>query len=209
MKPLSQQIRELVVEQPTSVYAIARQAGIDKATMSRFMNGGALTMGKLDRLAGILGVSITSDVSLVPRPLAKGRPQKKQNRRNKMDAAAAKKRADHYAEDAFRNHFPSRRGVWHIEDLDCLVVYNNNPFRVPDIRPRELQMIKDGLGLLGIETLAEGEGGDPLTNSQERYTATLLLDCSSDRMDEVVSVIQNAADWAVNEMTDARLRTQK
>lgn len=203
MKPLSQQVRELVTEQPTSVYAIAKQAGIDKATMSRFMNGGSLTMGKLDRLASVLGIIVTSDVSLVPRPLVKGRPPKKPIRRKKMDVTTAKRWADHYAKDAFTNHFSSRRGVWHIQDLDCLVVYNNNPFGVTSIRPREMQMIQDGANELGIATLARGEGGDVLNNCQDRYTATLLLDCGSDRLNEVVSIVQTAADWAVKEISDS------
>ena len=119
-----------------------------------------------------------------------------------MDATTAKRWADHYAMDAFKNNFSSRRGVWHIEDIDCLLVYNNNPFRIASIRPREMQMIQDGINELGITTLAQGEGGDFLTNSTDRYTTTLLLDCSSDQLSDVVSVVQKAADWAISEMSD-------
>jgi len=200
MKFLSQQLRELVEKSATSPYAIGKAAGISKSAMSRFMNGGSMAMDKLDQLAAVLGVEITSQVSLVPRPLEKGRPSTKETARIKMNSKKAMQLAMHYAEDAFQNHFSSRRGVWHLELEDCLLVYNNNPFGEPTIRPREMERIKVDLKAIGINTLARGEGGDAMSQCDDKYTSSLLLDCGIDRMQEVVSVVQDAANWAIDEI---------
>lgn len=47
-----------------------------------------------------------------------------------MDKAEAQEMANKFAEDAHDNHFSERRGVWEIEDADCLVIFNNNPFSI-------------------------------------------------------------------------------
>ena len=112
MKLLSQQIRELVEQSATSSYAIAREAGIDKSAMSRFMNGGRLTMDKLDQLGKVLGVVVTPEVSVVPEPLEKGRPSisndkdsSMQTTRSRLTKPMAKKVADQFAERAHNHHF--------------------------------------------------------------------------------------------------------
>jgi transcriptional regulator with XRE-family HTH domain len=202
MKLLSQQIRDLVQQAPTSSYAIAREAGIDKSSMSRFMNGGRLTMDKLDQLARVLGAVITAEVSLVPRPLEKGRPSQTKVEKPKMKKHQAQEWADHYAQDAHSNYFSSRRGVWYLDDLDCLLIYNNNPWSVDEsIRDREMKRIERRLKEIGIKTLARGTGG-------EGYTVSLLIDCSRDRLDQVVHIGQEAAEWAYGEVvkltTDAK-----
>lgn len=189
MKLLSQQIRELVEQTHASSYAIAKEAGIDKSAMSRFMNGGRLTMDKLDQLAKVLGVTITSEeVSPTPRPLEKGRPSQKV--RKTMDKKAAQECADYYAQDAFENYFESRRGVWYLKDVDCLLLYNNNPYQIdPSIRPKEMKRIEKRLKEVGVATLARGEGGNTVNgDSEQSYSMTLLLDCSRDRMDEVIAI---------------------
>ncbi len=186
MKLLSQQIRDLVSQSPTSSYAIAREAGIDKSAMSRFMNGGRLTMDKLDQLARVLGVAVTSEVSLVPRPLEKGRPTVVREK-HEMNRREAQRWAECFAQDAHDKHFSSRRGVWHIEDLDCLLLYNNNPYASDDsIRPREMKRIERRLKEVGIKILARGA-------SECNYTVSLLLDCSQDRMPQVVTIAEEEA----------------
>lgn len=189
MKLLSQQIRDLVDGSPTSTYAIARAADIDKSAMSRFMNGGRLTMDKLDQLARVLGVTVHLDeISRVPRPLEMGRP--KQRKEKKMTKQEAQKWADYFANDACENHFESRRGVWHIEDLDCLLLYDNNPYaNDASRRPKQMKAIKERLKKVGIKTIACG-GSKEEVHEGESYTVSLLLDCSQDRMNEVTEIAQ-------------------
>ncbi|CAD77449.1 MAG TPA: XRE family transcriptional regulator [Rhodopirellula baltica] len=205
MKPLSQQVREIVQQSQTSPSAIAKAAGINQSAMSRFMNDGSLTMEKLDRLAKVLGVSVTTDVSLIPRPPEKGRPAKSTEKRTKMNKKQAKSLADRYAQDAFENNFSSRRGIWHIVQVDCLLYYNNNPYAIDDtVRSGELNRIEKQLKAVGIKVLARGEGGDALRSKIDAfYTATMLIDCSVDRQPEVVKIIEeetSRSDQEVNEL---------
>jgi len=207
---LSEQIRELIRNCSTSPFAIARAAGIDSTSISRFMNGGNITVKKLDQLARILGVEIQSSVSLVPRALEKGRPAKKETK-----VALSKERIEleldayHLAEDAYANHSSSRRGVWHIEDLDCLFVYNSNAFlQDPKARPRELRRVINRLKAAGVNLLARSSAGSEVADSNERYTVGILLDCSIDRMDEVTSILQEEA-WRSRREVGELTRSKK
>ena len=97
--------------------------------------------------------------------------------------------ADYFAQDANEKHFESRRGVWYIEDLDCLLLYDNNPYSSdPTRRPREMRQIRKRLKAAGIETLACGGSRDD--DDVEPYTVSLLLDCNSDRIEEVCDIAQ-------------------
>ena len=50
-KPLSEQLRDLILNGPRTRYAIAKAANIDQAHMSRFCHGtGRLTTDSLDRI---------------------------------------------------------------------------------------------------------------------------------------------------------------
>lgn len=171
-------------------------ADIDKSAMSRFMNGGRLTMEKLDQLARVLGVTVSSgEISKVPRPLEKGRP--KQRKEIKMTRQQAQKWADYFANDACENHFECRRGVWHIADIDCLLLFDNNPYADDaDRRPRQMKAITKGLKKAGIKTLACG--GSQEVHDEQSYTVSLLLDCSQDRIDEVIEIAQGAVQTAKN-----------
>ncbi len=158
-------------------------------------------MDKLDQLASILGVTVISEVSLVPRPLEKGRPVTTKKEKPKMNAQLAQKFADGLAEDAYENHFSSRRGIWHIADIDCLAIYNNHPYgKDASARPRELSRIKKRLAAVGIKTLAMGSGGSTDGGDGQRYTVTLLLDCSVDREDEVVAIAQEETEKTTEEL---------
>lgn len=58
---LSDQIRQAVDESGLSRYSICKAAGIDQATMSRFMAGKVgLLLVTLDALADVLGLDITT-----------------------------------------------------------------------------------------------------------------------------------------------------
>ncbi len=198
MTPLSQQLREIVEKSPTSSYAIAREAEISKSAMSRFMNGGRLTMEKLDSLAKVLGVVVASEVSLIPAPLPKGRPSTKEKVKEKMNKSKADFWANHFAKQAHNDHFSSRRGVWEIEDLDCLLYYNNNPYKDVTIRQREVKRIKAALSEAGIKVIGFGQSGEKLSGSEEKYTIAMLIDCSVDRMPEVVEIAHDASGFATS-----------
>ena len=107
-------------------------------------------MDKLDLLAKVLGVTVTSEVSQVKRPSTKGRPRKKK--------------------DGEMGHTFKR-----IEQANA----------------RELRMLVKELKTLGIRTIARGQFGDSLENSEELYTQTLVLDCGEDRVQDVVNVVND------------------
>lgn len=205
MKTLSEQIREIIRQSSTSSYAIAREAGIDKSAMSRFMNGGNLTMGKLDQLASVLGVIVITEVSQVPRQLTKGRPTAKRETKKMIQAQQeiqffateddAKAFAKTYAQDAHDNYFHSRRGVWAInseskDEPGFLVYYNNNPYGPNKDRANESKRIVRRLKDLGIYVLAKGQAGAKLQGTSESYTISMVLGCSPDKQSEVSRIIE-------------------
>jgi hypothetical protein len=58
---LTDQIREAVRRSELSDYEICRRTGINKASMSRFVNGhGGLSLANLDKLAELLDLRITT-----------------------------------------------------------------------------------------------------------------------------------------------------
>lgn len=60
-RTFTEQLRHLIETSGESYGAIARATGVDKATISRFMNGrGGLSMPNLDALAAHLGWTVTS-----------------------------------------------------------------------------------------------------------------------------------------------------
>ena len=152
-------------------------------------------MDKLDLLAKVLGVTVTSEVSQVKRPSTKGRPRKKKDGEMDTKTKPTKRELEglacRAAKNAFENEFSSRRGVWFFEDWDLVVIFNNNPFTDRSFRARELRMLVKELKTLGIRTIARGQFGDSLENSEELYTQTLVLDCGEDRVQDVVNVVND------------------
>lgn len=55
---LTDQLRQAIDAADRSRYRIALDAGIDHATMSRFMNGAGLSMEALDAIAETLGLEL-------------------------------------------------------------------------------------------------------------------------------------------------------
>ncbi len=190
MSTLSEQVRALVDKSPMSTYAIAKEAGIDKSTMSRFMNGGSLSLEKFDRLAQVLGIQIASSVAAV-RKLPMGRPSKRrENRKSEPTVLSAKKVCEACAKRAHEQNLESRRGIYAIGDEGPLVFYNNNPYQsVPKAREKEIARIKKRLRDIGIPTLAQASYGDKLHGTKELYTVALLFDCDEARKVEVQNVI--------------------
>jgi transcriptional regulator with XRE-family HTH domain len=60
--PLSQQIRDAIESCGKTRYQIAKDTGIDQATLSRFMSGnGGLSIPVLDKLGAYLNLRITTE----------------------------------------------------------------------------------------------------------------------------------------------------
>jgi hypothetical protein len=58
---LSDQIRRAVVDAKLSRYAIYKATGIDQGSLSKFVHGkSGLSLDSIDRLADLLGLSITT-----------------------------------------------------------------------------------------------------------------------------------------------------
>lgn len=70
---LQETIRNLIREQPCTEYQIAKLAKIDKASMSKFMNGYTLNGKTLDKLAIVLGLKLQSTIQ--NSPAKRGRPK--------------------------------------------------------------------------------------------------------------------------------------
>jgi len=66
------QLRVIVKAQIASPYTIARQAGIDKSAMSRFMGGASLSTTNIERLTIALGLQIIATKIVLP--ATRGRP---------------------------------------------------------------------------------------------------------------------------------------
>jgi len=61
----SDQLRSAIRDSGMSVYAIAQSTAIDKAVLSRFMNGkSGLSVTSIDRLCTILGLRLVSETEL-------------------------------------------------------------------------------------------------------------------------------------------------
>lgn len=218
MNTLSQQIRDLVEQSSTSSYAIAREAGIDKSAMSRFMNGGSLTMKKLDQLASVLGVTVTAKISKVPLPLEKGRPSM---RKRKMIASAKIRRSEYskmveeYAQHAHDNCFQSHRGFWWIDSYHCLIYYNNHPYGSnPNLRGDETSRIKRQLKKSGFTVLASAYSGEiiedeRLTDEGERFTLAMAIACSSDQIKQVENIVGLEISESERRISEIHSRTKK
>lgn len=184
MKPLSEQVRVLVRQSTTSAYAIAREAGIEKSAMSRFMQGGTLTMQKLDQLGLVLGLIAKSEVSSVPKPLERGRPKKDENK-----MIAATKTANTIAQEAHTEHFSSHRGFW--EDCGNLVYYNNHPYSMaPKLREEENERIIKALRKLGVRRVQKGQHGPVIDGSSELYTTVLVIPTVGKDIDAIRDAVQ-------------------
>ena len=198
MGRFSDQIRDAIRHCGTTRYALASQVGVSQSALSRFMaNKGSLTLDTLDKLADVLGLEVTTTVPSVKRPAPKGRRPTKE----KSMIAIAKRQPnwkDHarlLAMDAHENHFESRRGVWFVEDLGVLCIYNNNPYcaESPLNRDEETKRFLKSMKAAGIKKLAyetyplpgnEEDGGKP------GYTYAMILDAGLEKMDFVANTMR-------------------
>jgi transcriptional regulator with XRE-family HTH domain len=184
----SEQLRNAVRDCGTSRYALAKQLDISESTLSRFLSGErGLTLDLVDRLADVLGLQIVVTVQRTHRPLRRGPKPKKEEPMTR--ATGWKWCAEKFARDAHENHFPSRRGVWYLQGLCKLCVYNNNPYaQHPDRRDEETAAFRAWLRANGIKELAYATY--PMTGESAGYTYAMILDAGAERQAEVVSELQ-------------------
>ena len=68
-EPLSEQLRRAVRESEMSRYQIWQRTGILQSVLSRFVNGGSVSLDTADKLVELLGLEL----------VAKSKPTKKRN----------------------------------------------------------------------------------------------------------------------------------
>jgi len=60
MKPISVQLKRIILQGPMSRYQIAKESGVDASTLHRFVNSkGQLTTKSLDKIGKVLNLKIT------------------------------------------------------------------------------------------------------------------------------------------------------
>ena len=74
---MQSQLRELILKQDATPYAIAHASGVDMSAMSRFINGGDLSNRQIDKLTQSLGLVFTVIATKTINPLKRGRPAMK------------------------------------------------------------------------------------------------------------------------------------
>ena len=86
------------------------------------------------------------------------------------------------ASDACENHFPSRRGIWFLEDLGVLCLYNNNPYeKHPTLRDEETAEFRRRMKAEGIKELAYATY-PPEGQEDAGYTYAMLIDVDEEKM---------------------------
>src|SRR5262249_1010580 len=173
----------------TTRYALAKQLGISESTLSRFLSGErGLTLDLVDKLADVLGLQIVVTVQRADRPTRRGpKPEHEKPMTNTAQNWATLPQA--FAEDAHEHYFSSRRGIWHLEDLSVLCVYNNHPYaRCPNRRSEETAAFRNWLKANGIKELAYATY--PATGESAGYTYAMIIDVGVERLAEVAAELR-------------------
>jgi len=209
MSFLSDQIRELVKKLSISPNLIAKAANIKKSAMSRFLEGGTLKMGKIDKLVMVLGLRAVSERYQVRDELAEGSPSMEASQwpileHAKFEYFATEEEANQCAEElAVDAHAIKEEGPWGVWPIgrpdtellhNFLFYYNNNPYggTLARMRGIETGRIVNELESIGIEVLAEGQAGEKLEGCDERYTIGLILGCPLNRQPVVERIIEDS-----------------
>ena len=75
------------------------------------------------------------------------------------------------AEDAHRNHFHLRDGVWYLEDKDVVVAFNNHPYKAGlPFREKELGEFRKRLATAGVKEVGFA------TYPEDGYSYALVVD---------------------------------
>lgn len=93
------------------------------------------------------------------------------------------------AADAFNNCFSTRRGVWFVEDMGVLCLFNNNPYaKHPTLRDRETEAFRGQMKNAGIKVLAYATYPAPDARDAG-YTYAMLLDAGEDKKSFVIDAM--------------------
>jgi transcriptional regulator with XRE-family HTH domain len=188
------QIRDAIRNCGTTKYSLSQQVGVSESALSRFMAGkSGLNLSTLDKLAEVLGLEVTVTVQRTRKPSPKGR-KKGKTMKTLLDRTELQRLAGNLAEDAHENHFSSRRGLWYLDDVEAVCLYNNNPYAFDDtLRDRETKVLRKKLAAAGYKQLAyqtyplPGEEG-------EGYTYALILQAGEDDMAAISDLFQQTYD---------------
>jgi hypothetical protein len=101
--------------------------------------------------------------------------------------------AEACAWDAHENHFPTRRGIWFITNMENVVVlYNNNPYaKGRHYRDEETDRIRERLAVEGMEEVAyvtyppEGE-------EQAGYTYAMVIRATEEQQRVLEQIVYDA-----------------
>ena len=102
--------------------------------------------------------------------------------------------------DAYENHFSSRRGVWFLEDVGVLCLFNNNPYAAdPGMRDKETAKFRAAMEGAGIEELAYATY--PREGEDAGYTYAMILDADRDKTKFVSDMMAKIVKESLVEMT--------
>ena len=193
---LSDRLRQAIRDCGTTRYALSKQLGVAESTLSRFLSGErGLTLEVLDKLADVLGLQVVVTVQKANRPSKRGPKKKGVRKVSDADAKGAiTPRWQHCAQEmarkAFEDFFPSRRGVWFLDELGVLCVYNNSPYSDgPKRRDQETTTFRRWLKKEGIREHAYATY--PEAGEDAGYTYAMLLDAGADRLQEVIDALHS------------------
>ena len=60
MKTLTEQVRQAIRDSGMTPYLISKHAGISESVLSRFLNGGGMTLKTLEAVGAVLALEITT-----------------------------------------------------------------------------------------------------------------------------------------------------
>lgn len=60
-KELADQLRKAIIDSGKSANEIAKASGVPQTTLSRFLRGGEMSIGRASKIAALLGLSLKKD----------------------------------------------------------------------------------------------------------------------------------------------------
>jgi hypothetical protein len=105
--------------------------------------------------------------------------------------AAWQRLAESLAREAYEIHFPSRQGVWFIEDRGVICLYNNNHYpKHPTFRDEELAKFRARMRAEGIKELAYGTY-PPEGQEAAGGTYAMVIGAGKDKMGWVAETMED------------------
>jgi hypothetical protein len=106
--------------------------------------------------------------------------------------------AEYYARDAHENHFPNRRGIFHLETFGVMLLYDNNPFeKYPTLRDEMIAEFRRRMRAEGIEELGYATyPGEDDPDGQPGYTVAVLIGAGPEKASWVADTMWEI-DWTL------------